>query len=48
MRKIMTDASPFIERFPGSLCGAGVLVIKCDMLMDEITDGLNASPSVWR
>jgi hypothetical protein len=45
VRVITADAGPFIESLPGCLRGAGVLVTKDDMLMDEIADGLDASPS---
>lgn len=48
VRVITADAGPLIESLPGRPCGAGVLVTKGDMLMDEIADGLDASPSSGR
>src|SRR6202030_1003147 len=47
MRVIATDASPVVERFPGSSCGAGMLIAKRDMVMHEITDCLNPAPTRW-
>ena len=45
MRVVTADTGSLVESFPGRLRGAGMLVTKSDMLIDEIADGLDASPS---
>ena len=48
VRVITADAGSPFESLPGRLRGAGVLVTKGNMLMDEIADSLDAPPSGGR
>src|ERR1039458_10838950 len=41
MRVVAADALPFVESFRGATGGAGILVVKGNMVMDVIADGLH-------
>ena len=47
MRVIAAHAPPFIESLPRGLGGAGALIVKGNVLMHEIANGLHPRPSSW-
>ena len=45
VRIVAADADTFIKGFPGGPRGSGLVIIKCDMVMNEVTDALNKLPA---